>query len=55
MEVMVNYNLQEPDKRGFWFRGKVEQVRPHLLVTLFVGVEQTPVEGNKTNFEVNLN
>jgi len=50
MEVMVNYNLQEPDKRGFWFRGKVEQVRPHLLVTLFVGVEQTPVEGCKIVF-----
>ena len=50
MEVLVNYNLQDPGRRGCWFRGKVEKVRPHLLCTLFVGVDQTPVEGCKIVF-----
>ena len=50
MEVLVNYNLQEPKKRGFWFRGKVEKVRPHLLCTIYVGVDETPVEGCKVIF-----
>ena len=50
MEVLANYNLQDPGRRGCWFRGKVEKVRPHLLCTLFVGVDQTPVEGCKISF-----
>ena len=50
MAVLATYNLQEPDKRGFWFRGKVEQVRPHLTCTLYVGVDETPVEGCKLLF-----
>ena len=50
MELLVNYNLQEPKKRGFWFRGKVEKVRPHLLCTIYVGVDETPVEGCKVLF-----
>ena len=45
MEVLVNYNLQDPGRRGCWFRGKVEKVRPHLLCTLYVGVDQTSVKG----------
>lgn len=51
MEVLVNYNLQDPGKRGCWFQGKVEKVRPNLLCTLYVGVDQTPVEGCKILFQ----
>ena len=50
MDVLVNYSLQDPGKRGFWFRAKVEKVRPHLLCTLFVGVEETPVQECKIIF-----
>ena len=48
---LVNYNLQDPGKRGCWFQGKVEKVRPSLLCTLYVGVEQTPVERCKILFQ----
>ena len=48
-EVLCNYNLQEPGKRGCWFRGVVEKVKP-LHVCLFVGVDETPVEGCKIMF-----
>lgn len=50
MEVLVNYNLQEPKKRGFWFRAKVEKVRPNLVCTIYIGVDDTPVEGCKVIF-----
>jgi len=42
MEVLVNYNISQPDKRGMWFDAKVEKVRP-LVCTVFAGVELTPV------------
>ena len=50
MEVLVNYNLQDPKKRGFWFRAKVEKVRPNLICTIYIGVDETPVEGCKVIF-----
>ena len=45
MKVLVNYNLKDPGRRGCWIRGKVEKVRPHLICTLYVGVDQTSVKG----------
>ena len=49
-EVLVNYNLQDPSSRGQWFRGVVEKVKPSILVTLYVGVDETPVEECKILF-----
>ena len=28
MEVMVNYKISQPDKRGLWFNATVDSVRP---------------------------
>ena len=28
MEVMVNYKIVQPDKRGLWFNATVDSVRP---------------------------
>jgi len=42
MEVMVNYNMSQPDKRGLWLTANVDSVRP-LVCTVFAGVELTPV------------
>jgi len=50
MEVLVNYNISVPEKRGMWFKAKVEKVRP-LVCTVFAGVELTPVPGCKILFQ----
>lgn len=42
MDVMVNYNITQPDKRGMWFNAKVNALRP-LVCTVMAGVELTPV------------
>jgi len=42
MDVMVNYNINQPDQRGMWFNAKVESLRP-LVCTVMAGVELTPV------------
>jgi len=42
MEVMVNYNISQPDKRGMWHDATVDTVRP-LVCTVKAGLEQTPV------------
>ena len=42
LDVMVNYNISQPDQRGMWFNAKVEALRP-LVCTVMAGVEQTQV------------
>jgi len=42
MEVLVNYNISQPDRRGMWFTAMVDAVRP-LVCTVMAGVELTPV------------
>ena len=42
MEVLVNYNMSQPDKRGLWLTAKVEAVKP-LVCTVYAGVDLTPV------------
>eukprot|EP00092_Neocalanus_flemingeri_P024497 GFUD01026565.1.p1 GENE.GFUD01026565.1~~GFUD01026565.1.p1 ORF type:complete len:605 (+),score=218.89 GFUD01026565.1:105-1919(+) len=44
MDVLVNYNMSQPDKRGLWLTGKVETARP-LVCTVFAGVDLTPIPG----------
>ena len=44
MEVLANYNMQEPNKRGIWVKGTVDKAtRKEVICTLYVGVELTPV------------
>ena len=51
MEVLANYNMQEPKKRGIWVRGVVEKVtRKEVVCTLYVGVDLTPVPDCKLSF-----
>ncbi|KAF0298619.1 E3 ubiquitin-protein ligase UHRF1 [Amphibalanus amphitrite] len=55
MEVLVNYNVDEPDERGFWFdaivtgrqaRGR----RRRLEVTALLGADRVPVAGCLVKF-----
>ena len=51
LEVLANYNMAEPKKRGIWVRGKVEKVsRQAVVCTLYVGVDLTPVPNCKLPF-----
>ena len=50
MEVLANYNVQDPKKRGIWVRGTVDKVtRKEVVCTLYVGVV-TPVPDCKCGF-----
>ena len=51
MEVLANYNVQEPNKRGIWVKGTVSKVtRKEVFCTLYVGVDLTPVPDCKLLF-----
>ena len=51
LEVLANYNMAEPKKRGIWVKGKVEKVtRQAVVCTPYVGVDLTPVPGCKLPF-----
>ena len=51
MEVLVNYNMTEPSKRGIWVAGKVEKVVKQAVVcTLYVGEALTPVPDCRLTF-----
>ena len=51
MDVLANYNVQEPKKRGIWVRGTVDKVtRKEVVSTLYVGVDLTPVPDCKLLF-----
>ena len=51
LDVLANYNMGDPAKRGLWLSGVVEKVsRQAVLCTLYVGVELTPVPGCKLAF-----
>ncbi|XP_076055411.1 E3 ubiquitin-protein ligase UHRF1-like [Oratosquilla oratoria] len=49
MLALVNYNLENPEERGFWYDCEVKKVpnskeKKKLVVTIFVGAEETPME-----------
>ena len=51
MDVLANYNVQEPKKRGIWVRGTVDKVtRKEVVSTLYVGVELTPFPDCSSSF-----
>ena len=51
MEVLANYNMQEPKKRGIWVRGVVEKVtRKEVVCTLNVWADLTPLPNCKLSF-----
>ena len=51
MEVLANYNMQEPNKRGIWVKGTVDKVsRKEVICTLYLGVELSPVPDCKLLF-----
>ena len=51
MDVLANYNVQEPKKRRIWVKGTVYKVtRKEVVSTLYVGVDLTPVPDCKCGF-----
>ena len=51
MEVLANYNVEEPGQRGWWVEGRVEKVtRQAVTCTLLVGPDQTPLHHCKLPF-----
>ena len=53
---MVNYNIEEPKERGYWYDLKVTSInangrrKPVLKGTLFVGTENTNLEDSIVAF-----
>ena len=51
MEILTNYNMKEPSKRGNWFIGKVEKVSSEVVMaTLFFGPDLAPVPDCELRF-----
>ncbi|KAL1132206.1 hypothetical protein AAG570_010163 [Ranatra chinensis] len=53
--ILVNYNIEEPSERGYWYDLKVTSIKPsrkrtELKGTLFVGTEKTPLEDSIIHF-----
>ncbi|KAK4320574.1 hypothetical protein Pmani_008578 [Petrolisthes manimaculis] len=48
--IMANYNLEDPEQRGYWFDCKVTEMvntrtDKRLLATVYVGADASPIEG----------
>ena len=43
LEVLVPYNVTEPEKRGEWYSATVEKARPSLMCTVRAGVDMLPL------------
>ena len=43
LQLLVPYNVNEPEKRGEWYNATVEQARPSLVCTVMAGVDLLPI------------
>ncbi|KAF8774763.1 E3 ubiquitin-protein ligase UHRF1 like protein [Argiope bruennichi] len=54
-KVMVNYNIEEPKERGFWYDCcitdvKINRTTKSMTATIFIGADSTPLENCKIIF-----
>ncbi|CAL4066750.1 unnamed protein product, partial [Meganyctiphanes norvegica] len=53
--IMVNYNMEDPEDRGYWYDFKVSQVTntrstKELIGTIYMGIESTAIDDCKIKF-----
>lgn len=44
MLVLVNYNIDEPNKRGYWYDFEIKKIEEKMSGTIFIGKNKTPIE-----------